>query len=211
MGAGGLAGGAERQSYRVVAPGWQERAVEKHLREAIIHHTANVHGAGSRLPCPCLAMLVIERGVTAPKPAVDDVSPEIGAGGFIGVIDLSTGSRCRPRGASASAESMSPACRAAGRRARCAMIFQQFNLVGRFDVLTHVLMGRLNQAPTLRAVLQLWSDEDKAFTFTALEQFDIASLAAQRADNRSRTNSPRGRQHDTCFSSRPVPDSRTHS
>ena len=59
------------------------------------------------------------------------------------------------------------------------MIFQQFNLVGRLDVLTHVLMGRLNQAPTLRAVLQLWSDEDKAFTFTALEQFDIASLAAQ--------------------------------
>ena len=29
MGAGGLAGGAERQSYKVVAPGWQERAVEK--------------------------------------------------------------------------------------------------------------------------------------------------------------------------------------
>ena len=55
MGAGGLAGGAERQSYRVVAPGWQERAVEKHLREAIIHHTVNVHGAGSRataLPLP---------------------------------------------------------------------------------------------------------------------------------------------------------------
>ena len=59
------------------------------------------------------------------------------------------------------------------------MIFQQFNLVGRLDVLTHVLMGRLNHTPTLRAVLQLWSDEDKAFTFSALEQFDIASLAAQ--------------------------------
>ncbi len=30
-------------------------------------------------------------------------------------------------------------------RARCAMIFQQFNLVGRLDVMTNVLMGRLDQ------------------------------------------------------------------
>src|SRR5687767_13551955 len=30
-------------------------------------------------------------------------------------------------------------------RARCAMIFQQFNLVGRLEVLTNVLMGRLNK------------------------------------------------------------------
>jgi hypothetical protein len=47
------------------------------------------------------------------------------------------------------------------------MIFQQFNLVGRLDVPTHILMGRLNHTPTLSAVLQLWSDEDEAFTFTA--------------------------------------------
>jgi phosphonate transport system ATP-binding protein len=53
------------------------------------------------------------------------------------------------------------------------MIYQQFNLVGRLDVLTHVLMGRLNHTPTLRVVLQLWSDEDKALTSTALAQFDM--------------------------------------
>jgi phosphonate transport system ATP-binding protein len=29
-------------------------------------------------------------------------------------------------------------------RARCAMVFQQFNLVNRLDVLTNVLIGRLN-------------------------------------------------------------------
>ena len=34
-------------------------------------------------------------------------------------------------------------------RARCAMIFQQFNLVGRLDVLTNVLMGRLNKVSTV--------------------------------------------------------------
>ena len=38
-------------------------------------------------------------------------------------------------------------------RARCAMIFQQFNLVGRLDVLTNVLMGRLADVPTWRALL----------------------------------------------------------
>jgi hypothetical protein len=48
MGAGGLAGGAERQSYRVVAPGWQERAVEKPLREAIIPHIAKGGGEPAR-------------------------------------------------------------------------------------------------------------------------------------------------------------------
>ena len=70
-------------------------------------------------------------------------------------------------------------------RARCAMIFQQFNLVGRLDVLTNVLIGRLNHVSTFKAVLQLWSDEDIALALSALEQLDIATLAAQRADSLS--------------------------
>ena len=35
-------------------------------------------------------------------------------------------------------------------RARCAMIFQQFNLVNRLDVLTNVLIGRLSYHWTFR-------------------------------------------------------------
>jgi phosphonate transport system ATP-binding protein len=70
-------------------------------------------------------------------------------------------------------------------RARSAMIFQQFNLAGRLDVLTNVLMGRLSDIPSWRSLLQLWPDEDKAIAMSALEQFDIASLAAQRADQLS--------------------------
>ncbi|MBY0611514.1 MAG: phosphonate ABC transporter ATP-binding protein [Beijerinckiaceae bacterium] len=70
-------------------------------------------------------------------------------------------------------------------RASCAMIFQQFNLVGRLDVLTNVLMGRLNHVSTLNATLRLWSAADKAIALSALEQFDIANLAAQRADQLS--------------------------
>ncbi len=70
-------------------------------------------------------------------------------------------------------------------RARAAMVFQQFNLVGRLDALTNVVLGRLNHAPFARSMLGIWSDQDKAIALAALEQFDIANLAAQRADSLS--------------------------
>jgi phosphonate transport system ATP-binding protein len=70
-------------------------------------------------------------------------------------------------------------------RARCAMIFQQFNLVGRLDVLTNVLMGRLNKVPAHRSLTGAFSAEDRAMALAALEQFDIANLASQRADQLS--------------------------
>ena len=68
-------------------------------------------------------------------------------------------------------------------RARSAMIFQQFNLVGRLDVLTNVLMGRLATVPTWRSLVRLWPDNDSAIAMSALEQFDMAQIASQRADN----------------------------
>src|SRR6201989_3105329 len=70
-------------------------------------------------------------------------------------------------------------------RARSAMIFQQFNLVGRLDVLTNVLMGRLSEIPFWRSLAQLWPEDDVAVAMSALEQFDMAQLAAQRADQLS--------------------------
>ena len=47
-------------------------------------------------------------------------------------------------------------------RARAAMVFQQFNLIGRLDVLTNVMMGRLAVVPPTRSLLGWWPDEDKA-------------------------------------------------
>ncbi len=70
-------------------------------------------------------------------------------------------------------------------RCRSAMIFQQFNLVGRLDVLTNVLTGRLNKSSTFGSLLRMWTAEDKAIALSALEQFDIASLAGQRAESLS--------------------------
>jgi phosphonate transport system ATP-binding protein len=70
-------------------------------------------------------------------------------------------------------------------RARCAMIFQQFNLAGRLDVLTNVMMGRAFHAPLARALLKLWTLEEKAMGLSALEGLDIARLSGQRADTLS--------------------------
>src|SRR5213078_3967709 len=64
-------------------------------------------------------------------------------------------------------------------------IFQQFNLVGRLDVLTNVLMGRLAGIPSWRSLTRLCPEHDRALALSALEQFDIASLAAQRVDQLS--------------------------
>lgn len=131
--------------------------------------------------------------------AVDDVSLSIAKGSFVGVIgrsgagkstllrminrlqDVSNGSICwngkdvtKLQGAELRAWRM-----------RCAMVFQQFNIVGRLDVLTNVLMGRLNYTSQFRSLLKLWSDEDKAIAISALEQFDMMPMAGQRCESLS--------------------------
>ncbi len=66
-------------------------------------------------------------------------------------------------------------------RRDCAMVFQQFALVDRLDVLTNVMMGRLDHMPEWRSLMKLWSGDDKAIALSALELFDIGNLAANRA------------------------------
>ncbi len=63
----------------------------------------------------------------------------------------------------------------------CAMIFQQFNLVPRLDVLTNVLLGRLNHRSTGLNLLGIFSREERAQAISALERLDIARTALQPA------------------------------
>jgi phosphonate transport system ATP-binding protein len=146
-------------------------------------------------------MLVVE-GLTCrfgTKAAVDNASFSVAPGSFVGVIGRSgAGKSTMLRMINRLADPTSgrilfdglDVTALRGRelrqwRARSAMIFQQFNLVGRLDVLTNVLMGRLAEIPAWRSLAQLWPDQDRALAMSALEQFDIASLAAQRADQLS--------------------------
>ena len=70
-------------------------------------------------------------------------------------------------------------------RTDCAMIFQQFNLVPRLDVMTNVLVGRLNHVPAWRSLAGFWPEADRAIALSTLEQFDMGRLAAQRAESLS--------------------------
>ena len=74
-------------------------------------------------------------------------------------------------------------------RTDCAMIFQQFNLVQRLDVLTNVLVGRLNHRSgafaTLTSLLRMFSAEERAMAIQVLDRFDLADVALQRADTLS--------------------------
>ncbi len=74
-------------------------------------------------------------------------------------------------------------------RTDCAMIFQQFNLVQRLDVLTNVLIGRLNRRPgpfaTLTSLLRLFTPAERAMAIAVLDRFDLADQALQRADTLS--------------------------
>src|SRR6202008_2586887 len=127
-------------------------------------------------------MLVVE-GLTCrfgTKAAVDNASFSVAPGSFIGVIGRSgAGKSTLLR----TIKRLAPA--ADGRilykdvdvtalrgkalrqwRARSAMIFQQFNLVGRLDVLTNVLMGRLADIPSWRSLTQTWPEEDRALAMS---------------------------------------------
>jgi phosphonate transport system ATP-binding protein len=66
-------------------------------------------------------------------------------------------------------------------RSSCAMVFQQFNLVPRLDVLTNVLMGRLNHRSPTASLLGLFSAAERTMALRALDRFDLASVALQRA------------------------------
>jgi phosphonate transport system ATP-binding protein len=67
----------------------------------------------------------------------------------------------------------------------CAMIFQQFNLVPRLDVITNVMLGRLNRRNTVLSLLQIFSEDEQLMALRALEKLDIAQTATQWAQTLS--------------------------
>jgi phosphonate transport system ATP-binding protein len=126
------------------------------------------------------------------KRAVDDVSLRIDKGSFVGVIGRSgAGKSTLLRMINRLQDVSSGTIYWNGKnvtalkgqalrdwRASCAMVFQQFNIVGRLDVMTNVLMGRLNQTTQMRSLLKLWTAEDRAIAVSALEQFDMTTAMA---------------------------------
>jgi phosphonate transport system ATP-binding protein len=64
----------------------------------------------------------------------------------------------------------------------CAMIFQQFNLVPRLDVITNVLLGRLNHQNTARSLFAMFSEADVGDALRSLDRLGIADQSLKRAE-----------------------------
>ncbi|TCL71956.1 phosphonate ABC transporter ATP-binding protein [Rhizobium sp. BK251] len=129
------------------------------------------------------------------KLAVDSVTLDIPQGQMVGVIGRSgAGKSTLLRMINRLAEPTSGSIQFAGVEVSalrgqalrdwqrdCAMIFQQFNLVGRLDVLTNVMLGRLNHRPTMLSLLNIFSHEERIHAIAALERLGIEQTAMQMA------------------------------
>lgn len=67
-------------------------------------------------------------------------------------------------------------------RRNIGMVFQQFNLVKRSNVITNVLSGRLGYANPWLSLLGIWPQAEKERAIKALERVGIADKAYHRAD-----------------------------
>jgi phosphonate transport system ATP-binding protein len=70
-------------------------------------------------------------------------------------------------------------------RAKAAMIFQQFNLVPRLDVVTNVLLGRLAHRSVWPSLFKSFTREERAMAITILDRLNLADAAFQRAETLS--------------------------
>lgn len=131
--------------------------------------------------------------------AVDDVSLTVPAGQMLGIIGRSgAGKSTLLRMINRLQEPAAGTIRADGIdvtalrgkalrdwRTRCAMIFQQFNLVDRLDVLTNVLVGRLNRRGAVSSLFKMFTPAERAMAIQVLDRFDLTEVALQRADTLS--------------------------
>ncbi|MGV3552740.1 phosphonate ABC transporter ATP-binding protein [Rhizobium sp.] len=129
------------------------------------------------------------------KTAVDSVTLDIPSGQLVGIIGRSgAGKSTLLRMINRLADPTSGTIAFNGRtvsnlrgtelrrwQADCAMIFQQFNLVPRLDVLTNVLLGRLNHRSTFSSILNMFTREERIMAIAALERLGIEQSALQPA------------------------------
>ena len=129
------------------------------------------------------------------KTAVDSVTLDIPSGQMVGVIGRSgAGKSTLLRMINRLADPTSGTISFGGRvvsslrgsdlrgwQRDCAMIFQQFNLVPRLDVLTNVLLGRLNHRSTITSILTMFTREERIMAIAALERLGIEQAALQPA------------------------------
>ncbi|MFN7650524.1 MAG: phosphonate ABC transporter ATP-binding protein [Acidobacteriota bacterium] len=127
------------------------------------------------------------------KTVLDGVSFEVPAGQMVGIVGRSgagksTLLRCINRLVEADAGAIGwdgldvRALRGGALldwRARCGMIFQQFQLVDRMDALTNVLLGSVRRRRTLPLLFRVFPAADRAKALELLQQLDLGPQAGQ--------------------------------
>jgi phosphonate transport system ATP-binding protein len=133
------------------------------------------------------------------KVAVDDVSLQFRPGEFVGILGRSgAGKSTLLRTINRLTDPTSGSITSGGLeitrlhgeslrcwRRRCAMIFQQFNLCPRLDVITNVLVGVVAERPLASTLLKCFPVQDRARAIHELEALDMASAALQRTETLS--------------------------
>jgi phosphonate transport system ATP-binding protein len=76
-------------------------------------------------------------------------------------------------------------------RSQIGLVFQQFNLVGRLNVITNVLTGLIHRVPAWRSLLQIFTREEQVLALSALDRVGILQCAEQRASTLSGGQSQR--------------------
>lgn len=131
-----------------------------------------------------------------PKTAVDRASFALDRPGFVGIIGRSgAGKSTLLRMMNRLTDASSGEILFQGRdvlalkgaevrawQSQCAMIFQQFNLVPRMDVVSNVLHGLLNRRNPLVSLFNLWPEADILCALSILDRLGIADQAAKRAE-----------------------------
>jgi len=130
------------------------------------------------------------------KAALDDVSFSVQKSGFIGIIGRSgAGKSTFLRTMNRLTDATRGEILFEGRdilsltgtakrdwQSQCAMIFQQFNLVPRMDVVSNVLHGTLAHRSTLSTMFGFWPDDDVLKALAILDRLGIAEQASKRAE-----------------------------